>query len=39
MKKKLTAFLLSALLLLSLVGCTQSQTAVTTVPETTVAAE
>ena len=37
MKKKLTAFLLSALLLLSLVGCTQSQTAVTTAPETTVA--
>lgn len=37
MKKKLTAFLLSALFLLSLVGCTQSQTAVTTAPETTVA--
>lgn len=37
MKKKLTAFLLSALLLLSLVGCTQRQTAVTTAPETTVA--
>lgn len=36
MKKKLTAFLLSALLLLSLVGCTQSQTAETTIPETTV---
>lgn len=37
MKKKLTAFLLSALLLLSLVGCTQRQTAVTTAPETTAA--
>lgn len=36
MKKKLTAFLLSALFLLSLVGCTQSQTAETTIPETTV---
>ena len=37
MKKKLTAFLLSALLLLSLVGCTQSQTSEATVPEATVA--
>ena len=36
MKKKLTAFLLSALFLLSLVGCTQSQPAETTIPETTV---
>lgn len=36
MKKKLTAFLLSALFLLSLVGCTQSQTAETTILETTV---